>query len=201
MTKKKNKPSRPVLRAPQPPEAALLERARLAHAAGALGEATTLAEQAYLAAPARLDVLYLLSACWVSRGDQDRALEYARQATEVAPADPKVWNHLGWCHLRLRQFREAKEAYLRAISADPNLAEAYFSLARAEAGQGEATAAADHLVQALTLDRTLAERARRELSGLASQPALAEWMAPPKEKRPAKRKPARKTPPAKKRRR
>lgn len=148
--------------------------------AGTLGEATRLAEQAANLNPHRADVFALLAVCWTRRGDQTRALECAQRTTELEPANPVWWNRLGQTNLELRRFDQAKNAYLRAISADSANSDAYYQLAKAEMHLGEAQAAADHLVQALTLRGELAADARRDFPSLASHPTLADWLAPEK---------------------
>lgn len=185
---------------PPLPDQAAFEAARRAFEAGALGEATGYAERALLSNPARADVLAILAACWVRRGDQARALEYARRATEIVPSDPRYWASLGQAHLELRQFREARDAFLRAISADPNMAEAYYALARTETLLGETPAAVDHLVQALSLRAGLADQARREFAGLAGHPALAEWLPEPDASAPKRARRAKRSPKKKRRR-
>ncbi len=167
-------------RAPAPPvskDQAAFALAQAAFQAGALGEATRQAEQALNYNPNRADVLALLATCWTQRGDYTRALECAQRATEVDAANPRWWHALGWACLQMRNFAEAKTAYLRAITTDPNMAEAYYYLARAELHLGETQAAADHLVQALSLRAELAQDAKREFIQLAGHPALAEWLA------------------------
>ena len=202
-TQKKSKPKpksrkpAPKRRAPLvalPPQVskdqAAFALAQTAFQAGALGEATRQAEQALNYNPNRADVLALLATCWTQRGDYTRALECAQRATEVDGANPRWWHALGWACLQMRNFSEAKTAYLRAISTDPNLAEAYYYLARAELQLGETQAAADHLVQALSLREGLAQDAKREFMQLAAHPALAEWLAEKpaaKGRKPAKR--------------
>lgn len=193
-TRKKTRPHRrrtkPVPAAPLlPPDESAFLRARGAFETGALGEATLLAEKALAINPNRADAHAFLGACWVKRGDQARGLEHAQRATELQPGNPRWWNSLGWAHLQLRQFEEAKTAYLRAISADPNLAEAYYSLARVALQLGESQAAADHLVQALALREDLVEQAKREFSQLADHPALASWLAADEEDGRPRRKP------------
>ncbi|GEM_PF-6015320 len=166
---------------PVPQDQAAFDRARAALATGALGEATWHAERAMLINPRRTDVLAFLTGCWVKRGDQARALDYARQATELEPSNPTWWSHLGSAHYQLRQFPEAKEAFLRAIAANPDFAEAYYSLAKAELCLANNQAAADHLMQALSLKKDLAQDAQRDFSSLASHPSLTEWLTPPPE--------------------
>jgi tetratricopeptide (TPR) repeat protein len=198
--KKKSSRRRAIPRgAPPPPpvskDQAAFALAQTAFQAGALGEATRQAEQALNYNPGRADVLALLATCWTKRGDYTRAIECAQRATEVDASNPRWWHNLGWACLQMRNFAEAKTAYLREISTDPNLPEAYYNLARAELQLGETQAAADHLLQALSLRAELAQDARREFVQLASHPALAEWLGEkpaarsrkPSKKRPSKR--------------
>ena len=187
----KKKPSKPKARPkvrkpslpppPPPADEVACRKASLAYEAGALGEATGLADRALMINPRRADALALLAACWSRRGDQARAVDYARRATETESGNPKWWNVLGWTHLQFRQFGEAKSAYLRAIATHPNETGGYYNLAKAEMQLGEVEAAADHLVQALTLNQSLLPWAVREFSSMASHPALAEWLMPPAE--------------------
>ena len=196
MAKKRKKPAprkKPVLkrRLPPPPppvpaDQRAFEQARAAFQSGALGEASALAARAADLNPHRADILTLLAACWLKRGDQTRALEHAQRATELDPVNPTWWNGLGWLYLQMRRFDDAKTAYLRAISADPNLADAYYNLGKAELALGEAHAAADHLVQALTLRKELAADARRDFAALSTHPSLTEWFPPPAPEKPAK---------------
>ena len=187
-TQKKKRPAaKPATRRLPPPPPAVpqdqvaFDKAQAALSTGALGEATYYAERAMLINPRRTDILAFLTGCWVKRGDQARALDYARQATELEPSNPHWWSHLGSAHFQLRQFPEAKEAYLRAISANPDFAQAYYNLAKAELCLGDNQAAAAHLGQALSLRKDMAEAARRDFSSLAGIDALAEWLTPPGE--------------------
>ena len=169
-----------------PADQRAFEQARTAFQAGNLGEASALAARAADLNPRRADILTLLAACWLKRGDQTRALEHAQRATELDPGNPTWWNGLGWLYLQVRRFDDAKTAYLRAISADPNLADAYYNLGKAELALGETHAAADHLVQALTLRKELEADARRDFAALSTHPSLTEWFPPPEPEKPAK---------------
>ena len=162
-----------------PADQIAFDRARAAFQAGSLGEATLLAERAAALNIRRADVLAFLAACWMKRGNHISALDYAERATEVEPQNAVWWDRLGLTLLEMRRFEEAKTASLRAITANSNMAEAYYHLARAEFHLSGTQAAADHLVQALTLRAELATDARREFAALAGHPALAEWLPAP----------------------
>lgn len=188
MTQKRKRTKTPPPPPPPPPkdQAAYLA-AQAAFRNGSVGEATALALQSLAVNPRRAEVHALISSCWSRRGDHTRALESALRATELEPAQPAWWTHLGQVHHERRSFSDAKTAYLRAIAADPGLAEAFYHLARAETQLGETQAATDHLVQALSLRADLAAGARRDFAGLVGHPQLAEWLPAPKAPAPTKK--------------
>ena len=63
------------------------------------------------------------------QGQDRRALDYFKLATETDPADPAAWTGLGSCYAGLEYREEAVTAYRRAIEADPRDPTGYFHLA------------------------------------------------------------------------
>jgi Flp pilus assembly protein TadD len=47
------------------------------------------------------------------------------QASTLDPGNPQVWNALGYCHLRQKNYKEALEAFDKAIALNPRYQNAF----------------------------------------------------------------------------
>jgi TolB-like protein len=77
---------------------------------------------------------------WVyrRRGEWERSLAGARQAEELDPRDPSIPQNIGATYLALRQWKDAEQAELRALSVDPhNVGAAAFLLGIRLNGTGD----------------------------------------------------------------
>lgn len=85
-------------------------------------------------------------------GDYENAARYYRGAFGLKPRDTDLWywinNNLGYCLIRLCQFKEA-EGYLKsAVAIDPRRSNAFKNLGLALAARKEYAKAAEYLVRA-----------------------------------------------------
>jgi tetratricopeptide (TPR) repeat protein len=62
-------------------------------------------------------------------GENQKALQFFRQAIEKDPGNTMAWNGLGYCHVGLNNPQAAIEAYLQAIKTDPTDEKLHFNLA------------------------------------------------------------------------
>lgn len=62
-------------------------------------------------------------------GEDQKALQFFRQAIEEDPNNTLAWNGLGYCHVGLNNPRAAIESYQQAIKTDPSDATLHFILA------------------------------------------------------------------------
>lgn len=136
---------------PSPPGfAELLQEARTVLAGDRYSDALALLEQARAAEGADASQVESLTAELYSRrgrqryeaGSYAQALEDYQQADAHRPNDAETQYSLGWCHHALGRerrtagnesaatdhFRQARQAFERSISLDPNLAKSYRSL-------------------------------------------------------------------------
>ena len=76
-------------------------------------------------------------------GQDQKALQYFKKATETDPNDPLAWNGLGYCHAGLKNHDDAIAAYQQAIKTNPADETAYFNLANYYAELGRFTEAVE----------------------------------------------------------
>ncbi len=62
-------------------------------------------------------------------GEDQKAIQFFRQAIEKDPKNTMAWNGLGYCHVGLNNPRAAIKAYQEAIKTDPTDAALHFNLA------------------------------------------------------------------------
>ena len=62
-------------------------------------------------------------------GEDQKALQFFRQAIEKDPKNKMAWNGLGYCHVGLNNPQAAIQAYQQAIKADPNDEMLHYNLA------------------------------------------------------------------------
>jgi tetratricopeptide (TPR) repeat protein len=62
-------------------------------------------------------------------GEDRKAVDYFRKATEDDPGDPAAWSGLGSCYAGMNSAEEAIAAYKRAVQANPGDESGYFHLA------------------------------------------------------------------------
>ena len=85
-------------------------------------------------------------------GDDVRAEEKLKEATQLAPAEPAAWADLGLLYLRQRQFDRAAENFGRARSLAPDDARMYVLLGQLEVARGDSAEAIKHFRRAAELD-------------------------------------------------
>ena len=81
--------------------------------------------------PHRFDVQFFLGLTLENQDRAGEALEHFRQALDCSPPAhelPSIYVHLGTCQKDLGYFKEASEAFTRALELDPNLKEAHHFL-------------------------------------------------------------------------
>ena len=81
--------------------------------------------------PQRFDVHFFLGLALENQDRAGEALEHFRQALECSPPAhelPSIYVHLGTCQKDLGYFKEASEAFTRALELDPDLKEAHHFL-------------------------------------------------------------------------
>ena len=61
-------------------------------------------------------------------GEDQKAIEYFKDAIDKDPQSTKAWNGLGYCHVGLNNTKEAINAYQQAIKTNPNDETLYFIL-------------------------------------------------------------------------
>jgi TolB-like protein/Tfp pilus assembly protein PilF len=82
-------------------------------------------ERALVINPNRPEVHHGYAHLLLSIGRGDEALMHARRALELNPLDPETIAHLGWHHLYLRQYAEARESLERALAVDARRADTH----------------------------------------------------------------------------
>ncbi len=80
-------------------------------------------------------VLFRAFHCWLT-DDVPGALRHFKSAAINAPSDPWLLCRIGRAFLRLRRWREAEEAFRKALAADAENAETYYGLSVALPRQG-----------------------------------------------------------------
>jgi len=100
----------------------LKEKSRIQEAAAVLGEGIR-------RFPANYEILRLYSECLVDAGRNEEAVEIIRSRSLFQmEQDPRIWFFLGQAHSNLKDYPAAVEAYERAVTADPEFAEAYLRM-------------------------------------------------------------------------
>lgn len=89
-------------------------------------------------------------------GENQKALQYFKKATETDPDDPLAWNGLGYCHAGLRNHEAAIAAYRQAIKTNPADETAYFNLGNYYAQLGRLAEAVDAYKSVIRLKPGLA---------------------------------------------
>jgi tetratricopeptide (TPR) repeat protein len=85
-------------------------------------------------------------------GEDQKALEFFRQAIENDPQNTMAWNGLGYCHVGLNNPQAAIRAYQQAIKTDPTDATLHFNLANYYIKLGRRQAAIDSYQQVISLN-------------------------------------------------
>ncbi len=100
---------------------------------------------------------YGLAESYVQQGKRANAVEIYQALTRLHPTDAQAWLRLGVLHLKLEKFKEAVNAFERAIAADENAVDAYNNLAWLYASRGEELPRAARLAErAVTLEENAA---------------------------------------------
>ena len=85
-------------------------------------------------------------------GEDQKAIQFFRQAIEKDPNNTMAWNGLGYCHVGLNNPRAAIEAYQQAIKTDPTDAGLRFILANYFVKLGRQQEAIESYQQAISLN-------------------------------------------------
>ncbi len=97
------------------------------------------------------EAAYLLSQIAAQEGKLDEALSSAESASFLAPGDPVVWFQVGFLQYNKPNYEKAIEALQRAVSLNPEYANAryFLGLSYARTGRGE-----DALAQFIEIEKT-----------------------------------------------
>lgn len=104
-----------------------LLRGQIAQEAGRLDDALAAYNRALEVDAESAPAHRALSSLWTQRGDEARAVEHLKRASELAPRDLGLALELGRRLGRLQRFGEAAEAYSRAVAAAPAHEDARFA--------------------------------------------------------------------------
>jgi tetratricopeptide (TPR) repeat protein len=96
---------------------------------GKLTAAQLALEKAIAADPNDAFSLTTLGAVMIEQNRIQDSIGYLERASEVAPDDPITLNYLGVASSQLGQFGKAEQSLRRAITVNPDYAEAHFNLA------------------------------------------------------------------------
>ena len=96
---------------------------------GKLTAAQLALEKAIAADPNDAFTLTTLGAVMIEQNRIEDSLAYLERASEVVPDDPVTLNYLGVAASQLGQFGKAEQSLRRAITVNPEYAEAHFNLA------------------------------------------------------------------------
>ena len=101
-------------------------------------------------------------------GEDQKALQFFRQAIEKDPKNTMAWNGLGYCHVGLNNPNAAIKAYQQAIKTDPADAALHFNLANYYIKLGRQQEAIDSYQRVISLNPTF-ERAYFRLGVIYTQ--------------------------------
>jgi len=101
-------------------------------------------------------------------GEDQKALQFFRQAIEKDPKNTMAWNGLGYCQVGLNNPNEAIKAYQQAIKTDPTDAALHFNLANYYIKLGRQQEAIDSYQRVISLNPTF-ERAYFRLGIIYTQ--------------------------------
>src|SRR6267378_2544002 len=82
----------------------------------------------------------------------DLSLEAYRQVLSSAPEHPVAWNGIGLILVELEKYSDARNAFARAIQANPDFAEAHYNLSFTLSNLGDFSSALRETKRALSLD-------------------------------------------------
>jgi tetratricopeptide (TPR) repeat protein len=85
-------------------------------------------------------------------GEDQKAIQFFRQAIEKDPKNTMAWNGLGYCHVGLNNPQAAIKAYQQAIKTDPTDAALHFNLANYYIKLGRQQEAIDSYQQVISLN-------------------------------------------------
>jgi len=85
-------------------------------------------------------------------GEDQKAIQFFRQAIEKDPKNTMAWNGLGYCHVGLNNPQAAIKAYQQAIKTDPTDAALHFNLADYYIKLGRQQEAIDSFQQVISLN-------------------------------------------------
>ena len=88
----------------------------------------------------------------LDRGDLDQAEKYCIQAVTKTPDNPKIYNRLGIIYLQLKNYADARDAFLTSLRFDDRIASRHYNLFLAYMGLGRGEKAKVSLRKAIDLD-------------------------------------------------
>lgn len=77
-------------------------------------------KQSLAIAPDVINTLLEITLCLSQKGDVEKAIKYARRATEISPDSAAAWGNLAMSLIQTNNPEEAFDAISRAVELDPN---------------------------------------------------------------------------------
>lgn len=88
----------------------------------------------------------------LGRGDLSQAEKYSIQAVTKTPDNPKIYNRLGIIYLQIKNYPDARDAFLTSLRFDDRVASRHYNLFLAYMGLGREEKAKVSLRKSLDLD-------------------------------------------------
>jgi len=104
---------------------------------GRMGAAVIEYRRALSEVPDSISILNKLSSALIQTHKDEEALPLLNQAREIYPDHPTTYTNLGKIHLKLKDFKKAKEAFLESVQINPFNPEVHQGLAEAYEKLGE----------------------------------------------------------------
>jgi TolB-like protein/cytochrome c-type biogenesis protein CcmH/NrfG len=112
-------------------------------------------ELARQGAPNDPDIIQMIGLVNRRQGRLDESLSVQRQAANLDPRNPDIWNNLARTYRGMRRFKEAEENFNRALAISPGDPEVLIQQAELKTAQGD-LAAAEHLLKGVEPEKTQA---------------------------------------------
>jgi Tfp pilus assembly protein PilF len=131
----------------------LTEGLRRMHAGQYEGAAVSL-EKARAATPHDADVLLMLAGNLAALDRSESALQILREVLQVHPYKVNAISNMGYCHLKLREYAEARRWFEAALEILPDSPELHTNLGTTHAEQGDHDLAIEAYLEAVELAET-----------------------------------------------